>query len=186
MLNEQAALIETQLPGLRRFARALVRGDGERADDLVQDGIERALAHWHRRRPEGNFRGWLYTIVYNRFVTGEHMRRRHGQIPLAEASEAELPPIDGGQYAALHYRDFLRAFRTLPENQRSVMRLIAVEGLSYQQVARVLGVPIGTVMSRLSRARERLRRHMWGEAGAGRGSSIPAAGSAAAARCPKT
>jgi DNA-directed RNA polymerase specialized sigma24 family protein len=62
MLDEQAALIEAQIPGLRRFARALSRGDCARADDLVQDGLERALACWQRRRSEGNLRGWLYTI----------------------------------------------------------------------------------------------------------------------------
>jgi RNA polymerase sigma factor (sigma-70 family) len=161
MLDERAALIEAQLPGLRRFARALLRGDRERADDLVQDGIERALARWSGRRPDGNLRGWLYTIIYNRFISEERQRRRRGaQLHLGEAGEAELPEVDGGQYAALHYRDFLRAFQELPEEQRSVLSLIAVEDLSYREAARVLGVPIGTVMSRLSRGRDRLRRRM--------------------------
>ena len=165
MLDEQAALIEAQIPGLRRFARALSRGDRERADDLVQDGLERAIACWQRRRSEGNLRGWLYTILYNRFLSEERRRRCRGmQLQLADAGEAELPEVDGGQYAALHHRDLLRALQELPQDQRSVLVLTAVEDLSYQEAARALGVPIGTVMSRLSRARERLRRHLMGEA----------------------
>jgi RNA polymerase sigma factor (sigma-70 family) len=168
MLDERAALIEAQIPGLRRFACALSRGDRARADDLVQDGLERALARWPRRRPDGNLRGWLYTIVYNRFISEERARRRRGtQLPFADAGEAELPEVDGGQYAALHYRDFLRAFRELPEEQRSVLVSIAVEDLSYQETAHALGVPVGTVMSRLSRARDRLRRQMLGDEAAG-------------------
>ncbi|HZU88229.1 MAG TPA: sigma-70 family RNA polymerase sigma factor, partial [Stellaceae bacterium] len=154
MLDERAVLIEAQIPGLRRFARALSRGDRERADDLVQDGLERALARWPERRPEGNLRGWLYTIVYNRFISEERARRRRGrELPFADAGEAELPEVDGGQYAALHFRDFLRVLRELPEEQRSVLMSIAVEDLSYREAARALGVPVGTVMSRLWRAR---------------------------------
>lgn len=159
MLDDRAALITAQIPDLRRFARALLRGDRERADDLVQDGLERALAYWQGRRVEENLRGWLYTIVYNRFLSEEKRRRRRGaQLNLSQAGETELPEVDGGQYAALHYRDFLRAFRALPEEQRAVLRLVGVEDLSYREAARTLGVPVGTVMSRLSRARDRLRR----------------------------
>jgi RNA polymerase sigma-70 factor (ECF subfamily) len=77
--------------------------------------------------------------------------------------ETELPGIDGGQHSVLEHRDLLRAFATLPEEQRAVLLLVGVEDLSYQEAARVLGVPIGTVMSRLSRGRERLRRAMHGE-----------------------
>lgn len=165
MLDEQAALIEAQIPGLRRFARALSRGDRARADDLVQDGLERALACWQGRRNEGNLRGWLYTILYRRFLSEERRRRHRGtQLHLADAGEAELPAVDGGQYAALHHRDLLRALQELPQDQRSVLLLTAVEDLSYQEAAQTLGVPIGTVMSRLSRARERLRRQLLGEA----------------------
>jgi RNA polymerase sigma-70 factor (ECF subfamily) len=82
---------------------------------------------------------------------------------LRDATEAELPGVEGGQDLALAHRDLLLAFAALPEEQRSVMVLIAVEDLSYEEAARVLGVPIGTVMSRLSRGRERLRHSMNGE-----------------------
>jgi RNA polymerase sigma-70 factor, ECF subfamily len=157
----EAASIEPHIPGLRRFARALVRGDRERADDLVQDSLERALSRWQSRRAAGDLRGWLYTILYNRFLSEQHRQKRRGvHDTLTEAIEAELPQIRGGQDEALEHRDLLRAFAALPEEHRSVLFLVGVEDLSYEQAAQVLGVPIGTVMSRLSRGRERLRAFM--------------------------
>jgi RNA polymerase sigma-70 factor (ECF subfamily) len=161
-MSDRAGLIEAQIPGLRRFACALLRGDRERADDLVQDTLERALSRWHLRRPGGSVRGWLYTILYNRFLTDQHRSRRRG-LHDTLTEKTDLPGIDGGQYSALEHRDLLRAFSTLPQEQRSVLLLIGVEDLSYEEAARVLGVPIGTVMSRLSRGRERLRYHMHGD-----------------------
>jgi RNA polymerase sigma-70 factor (ECF subfamily) len=163
-MPDRAALIEAQIPGLRRFACALLRGDREAADDLVQDTLERALSHWNLRRNQANLRGWLYTILYNRFLSDQHRVRRRG--PHAVLTEhTELPGIDGGQHSVLEHRDLLRAFAALPEEQRAVLLLVGVEDASYQEAARVLGVPIGTVMSRLSRGRERLRRSMHGELG---------------------
>jgi RNA polymerase sigma-70 factor (ECF subfamily) len=163
-MRDQASLIEAHIPGLRRFACALLRGDRQGADDLVQDCLERAVSRWHLRRAEGDVRGWLYTILYNRFLSEKNRQGRRG-VPdtLLEVAEAELPGVDGGQDSALEHRDLLRAFAALPEEQRSVVLLIGVEDLSYEQAARVLGVPIGTVMSRLSRGRERLRHHMDGD-----------------------
>jgi RNA polymerase sigma-70 factor (ECF subfamily) len=161
-MPDRAALIEAQIPGLRRFACALLRGDREGADDLVQDALERALSHWNLRRSQGNLKGWLYTILYNRFLSNQHRVRRRGRHD-ALTEETELPGIDGGQHSVLEHRDLLRAFAALPEEQRAVLLLIGVEDLSYQDAARVLEVPIGTVMSRLSRGRERLRRAVHGE-----------------------
>jgi RNA polymerase sigma-70 factor (ECF subfamily) len=156
---KSVAALEAYIPGLCRFARALLRGDRERADDLVQDTLERALSSWHRRRVKGDPRGWLYTILYYRFLTDQQRRNRRSgcERPIATV-ERELSGVEGEQVSALEYRDLLRAFAILPEEQRSVLLLIAVEDLSYEEAARVLGVPIGTVMSRLSRGRERLRR----------------------------
>ena len=160
-MRNQASLIEPHIPGLRRFACALLRGDCQGADDLVQDCLERAVSRWHLRRAEGDVRGWLYTILYNRFLSEKHRQGRRG-VPdaLLEVAEAELPGIDGGQDPALEHRDLVRAFTALPEEQRSALFLIGIEDLSYREAARVLGVPIGTVMSRLSRGRERLRHYM--------------------------
>lgn len=161
----EATLIEMHIPGLRRFACALLRGDRERADDLVQDCLERALSRWHLRRADGNLRGWLYTILYNRFLSDQHRQKRRGvHDALTESIEAELPQIKGGQEEALEHRDLLRAFAALPEEQRSVLFLVGVEDLSYDETAHVLGVPIGTVMSRLSRGRDRLRQFLNGDA----------------------
>jgi RNA polymerase sigma-70 factor, ECF subfamily len=163
-MPDQTALIEAHIPGLRRFARALLRGDRERADDLVQDSLERALSRWHLRREDSGVRGWLYTILYNRFLSDAGRRKRFSVYDtLAEVGEDDLPGIEGGQHSALEHRDLLRAFAKLPEEQRSVLLLIGVEDLSYEEAARALGVPIGTVMSRLSRGRERLRQLMSGE-----------------------
>jgi RNA polymerase sigma-70 factor (ECF subfamily) len=161
-MPDRTALIEAQIPGLRRFACALLRGDSESADDLVQDTLERALSRWHLRRNEENVRGWLYTILYNRFLTDGNRAKRRGQHDVL-TDETELSGVHGGQDSALEYRDLLRAFSALPEEQRSVLLLVGVEDLSYEETARVLGVPIGTVMSRLSRGRERLRQHMNGD-----------------------
>ncbi len=161
-MPDRTALIEAQIPGLRRFACALLRGDREAADDLVQDTLERALSHSDQRRNQENLRGWLYAILYNRFLSNQRRVRRRGPHG-ALTEETELSGICGGQQSALEHRDLLRAFAALPEEQRTVLLLVGVEDLSYQEAARVLGVPTGTVMSRLSRGRERLRRSMHGE-----------------------
>ena len=158
------ALLEAHIPGLRRFARALLRGNQEHADDLVQDSLERALSNWHRRRLEADLRSWVYTIVYNRFLTEKRRWRRYASYhSLTECLDKDLPAVDGGQGSALIHRDLLRGFAELPQEQRAVLLLIGVEDFSYKDAARILGIPIGTVMSRLSRGRERLRQFMNGE-----------------------
>lgn len=149
-----AAAIEPLIPGLRRYARAWTR-DAVLADDLVQDSLERAVAAWSRRRGS-EVRPWVYAILHNRLV--DHSRQRARRAPLVAidaAGEAALarPPE---QEAGLHERDLLRALEALPEEQRAVLLLVSVEDLPYAEVAAVLGVPIGTVMSRLSRGRDRL------------------------------
>src|SRR5215469_13904363 len=185
-LGQAAELLEAHIPGLRRYACALLRGDREGADDLVQDCLERALSCWHQRRADGDLRGWMYTILYHRFITDRRRQRRDlGRRSLAEILETEQPGVEGGQEGALVHRDLLRGFAELPEEQRAVLLLIAVEDFSYRETAQLLGVPIGTVMSRLSRGREHLRQYMNGDqihtrqramtAGAisGRGRAIP-------------
>ena len=159
-----AELLEAHIPGLRRYANALLRGDRESADDLVQDSLERALSCWHQRRTDGDLRGWIYTILYHRFVTDRRRQRRDlGRKSMTEILETEQPGVEGGQEGALAHRDLLRGFAELPEEQRSVLLLVAVEDFSYRETAQVLGLPIGTVMSRLSRGREHLRQYMNGD-----------------------
>jgi RNA polymerase sigma factor (sigma-70 family) len=181
VMSAQADLIEPHIPGLRRFACALVRGDRERADDLVQESLERALSRWHLLRTRNDSRGWLFTILYNHFLSDQHrLQRRGAHDALGEVAEARLPRVYGGQESALEHRDLLRAFSALPEEQRSVLLLIGVDDLSYEEAARVLGVPIGTVMSRSSRGRERLRHLV--EGGVNGGASSPTRNGSSALR----
>ncbi|HLT75898.1 MAG TPA: sigma-70 family RNA polymerase sigma factor [Ferrovibrio sp.] len=147
--------IEAEIPRLRRFALALMR-DRNLADDLVQDCLERALAAWALRRNGPSLRPWLFAILHNTWRS--RMRRegsRPDRMPL-EAMGAE-PAASGGQWERLELRDMDTALGLLPEEQRAVLLLVVLEGLGYEEVARIQDVPVGTVMSRLSRARERLR-----------------------------
>lgn len=145
--------IEAHIPALRRYACALTR-DSEAADDLVQDCLERALSRWRLHRPGSDLRAWLFTILRNLFIDRYRVARRRGDTAPLDEAEA-MPPL---QDAILGVGDILAALERLPEDQRSLLLLIGVEDLSYDEAARVLGVPIGTIMSRLSRARDRLRR----------------------------
>ncbi|MBI4989692.1 MAG: sigma-70 family RNA polymerase sigma factor [Rhodocyclales bacterium] len=149
-MNRHAIVAE--IPRLRRYARALT-GDVVRADDLVQDTLERALGKWSLWRP-GNLRAWLFSIMHNLFVNQVRSPRL-----IEYPGDEALPelPVRENQGDALELRDFARSLSRLPEEQREVLLLVGLEDLSYEDAARVLGVPIGTVMSRLSRGRERLR-----------------------------
>lgn len=150
------ALIEPLLPHLRRFAFGLCRNP-EDADDLVQDCVARAIGRWHLRRHDGNLKGWLFAILYNEFVNGRRRIARRSAIASLREAEDE-PQAAAAQEDHLYLRDVMGAIARLPEDQRTVLLLIAVEDLSYAETAEALGVPLGTIMSRLSRAREKLRR----------------------------
>ena len=152
-------LIIEHIPRLRRYARSLV-GDRYIAEDLVQDTLERAWNKFSLWRPGSDLRAWLFTIMHNVFVN-EARRRRHEIEQLME----EVPPVSvrPTQGEQLELRDVDRALRSLPVDQREVLLLVAVEQLTYEEVSKALGVPIGTVMSRLSRARERLRLLLGGQ-----------------------
>ena len=147
-----SSAILAEIPRLRRYARALL-GDRAAADDLVQDTLERALGKWALWRP-GNLRAWLFSIMHNLFVN----QARSPRVVDYPGDEA-LPelPTRGNQGDALELRDFARSLARLSEEQREVLLLVGLEDLSYEDAAKVLTVPIGTVMSRLSRGRERLR-----------------------------
>ena len=146
--------LQALLPRLRRFARSLA-GDPAAADDLVQATLERALRRWHSRRDAEALQPWLFSILYRQFVD-EHRRARRWQrvLGLLGAQDAPTAPSPEQVHAD---RLQLAAFARLPAEQRALLLLVAVEGFSYREAADTLGVPIGTVMSRLSRARDRLR-----------------------------
>ncbi|MFG1379181.1 RNA polymerase sigma factor [Xanthobacter autotrophicus] len=162
MNHEMVCLIEPLIPALRRYARALMR-ERAAADDLVQDCLERAISRWHQRRQEDDARAWIFTILHNLAMT--RLRRttqRPVHVPLDEVEAVNLS-FAAQQEDGLRHRDLLDALAQLPEEQRTVLLLVTVEELSYADAARVLDIPIGTVMSRLSRARERLSRLMSAE-----------------------
>ena len=158
-MDDYPHLIEQQIPRLRRYARALT-GDRVVADDLVQDTLERAWNKLHLWRRGSDLRAWLFTVMHNVYVNQLRSRPAYPMVPLDE-SEAGLPDR-AAQTDRLEIRDLDVAMRKLPDEQRQVLLLVGLEQLSYEETARVLGIPIGTVMSRLSRARERLRRLMGG------------------------
>ncbi|MFB9911904.1 sigma-70 family RNA polymerase sigma factor [Rhizobium paknamense] len=144
-----------QLGALRRYALSLVR-DREDAEDLVNEALVRALEKEGSFRRDGNLRSWLFSILHNAHI--DRLRRkkrlaRHEEGGL-ETADAPLGP---GQEHAVRLAQIRRAFQHLPEEQRQVLHLVAIEDLSYEEAAQILGVPVGTLMSRLSRARARLR-----------------------------
>jgi RNA polymerase sigma-70 factor (ECF subfamily) len=150
--------IEPLIPALRRYARTLLR-DPSGADDLVQDCLERAVNHWSERK-NPNARAWMFTILHNLAMSRLRSSSRRGRhIAIEDADEgvlAQAPVQEDG----LRYRELLLALDRLPEDQKTVLLLISVEGLSYVEAAEVLAIPLGTIMSRLFRARERLRQEV--------------------------
>jgi RNA polymerase sigma factor (sigma-70 family) len=161
-VNDLAADIERHIPALRRYAWALLRNQ-DAADDLVQDCLERALGRWHLRRREADSRAWLFTIQRNLYLNNVRERNRRG--PHVEFQEADgHVSADGDGERSLMGRDALLALDALPEEQRSLLLLIAVEDFSYQEAATLFGVPTGTIMSRLNRARANLRKAIEGSA----------------------
>jgi RNA polymerase sigma factor (sigma-70 family) len=154
-MTDMTHLIEPVIPSLRRYARTFVRDAGA-ADDLVQDTLERAVSRWHQRRSDGDTRTWLFTILHNLAVN--HLRRaarRRRELPLDDAGESDVA-VPSAQEDALRHDDILAAVGQLPDEQRGVLLLVSLEDVSYAEAARILGIPIGTVMSRLARARARL------------------------------
>ena len=157
-VNDGQRIVEL-IPRLRRYARALV-GDRARADDLVQDTLERAMNKFHLWRPGSDLRAWLFTVMHNVHVNQVRALRDHAMLD-EDAEEMAVAAVQG---ASLEIRDLERALVLIPAEQREVLLLIALEDMSYAEAANVLGIPIGTVMSRLSRAREKLRGMMYGVA----------------------
>jgi RNA polymerase sigma-70 factor (ECF subfamily) len=155
--------VVTEIPHLRRYARALLR-DATAADDLVQDCLERALGRLHLFQPGTNLRSWLFAVLHNLFISQRRAAARRRDEPMADPPSPAVPPV---QPARLEARDMGNALALLPPEQRAVVLLIGLEDMSYREAADVLGVPIGTVMSRLSRGRERLRQLMEGQAADG-------------------
>ena len=145
--------ILSEIPRLRRYARALL-GDRAAADDLVQDTLERAWSRLSQWRVGSNLRAWLFGIMHNLRV--DQLRRPTLVAQSMDDENFELP-TRATQTDAMEVGDLEAALRQLPDEQREILLLVAVEEMSYTDISATLGIPIGTVMSRLSRGRERLR-----------------------------
>jgi RNA polymerase sigma factor (sigma-70 family) len=162
VMDDMLHQVEPLIPAMRRYARALVR-NAAAADDLVQDCLERAVSHWHQRR-DNDARRWLFTILHNLAISQFRQTAARGKhVTIDEMRENEFGR-SAVQEQKLMYQDVLNKLAKLPDDLRAVLLLVAVEDLSYADTARVLNIPIGTVMSRLSRARERLQQEIEGTA----------------------
>ena len=154
-MSEFQRMVEAAIPALRRYARALTR-DADTADDIVQDTLVRALRSEHLFHG-GDVRAWLYTILTN--LNRNRLRsisRRPTLTPIKDSDAALAGPDTGS-------RDIARALDDLAEDQRAALLLVVLEGLTYREVAEIQGVPIGTVMSRLARARMQIKAYLDGE-----------------------
>ena len=148
--------VEATIPALRRYARALTR-DADLADDLVQDTLVRALRSEHLFHG-GDVRSWLYTILTN--LNRNRLRSLARRPSLSPIEDNDAPDLAGPEAGG---RDIERALATLVDEQRDALLLVVLEGLTYREVAEVQGVPIGTVMSRLARARAQVKAYLDGE-----------------------
>ena len=156
MSPEESGAIAGYIPNLRRYARVLVR-DPDLADDLVQDCLERAITRYHSFTPGTNLRSWLFTILLNLVRSHARSAKRRGTpVPIDEARN--LAGISAPPEQPLIMRDLQDAFNKLPGSFQEVIVLVAMEGMAYEEAAHILDIPVGTVRSRLSRARDQLRR----------------------------
>ncbi len=155
-MSDADSIVEL-IPRLRRYARALA-GDRIAADDLVQDTLERAWSKLHLYRRGTDLRAWLFTVMHNVYVN--RVRASRPTVPLDEEMPETFQPARESD--GLMLRDLDASIRRLPPDQREVLLLVALEDMSYEEAAGTLGIPIGTVMSRLARAREKLRAMLSG------------------------
>lgn len=155
LMGDTFLLIEKEIPRLRRYARYLVR-DADRADDLVQETLTRAIEKVHTWQQGTNLRAWLFVIMRNSFISEIRKERRR---PVSSALPQDHPAfaVDGRQEAHLAFIDLQAAFERLPDEHREILVLVVIEGLKYEEAAAVLDIPIGTVRSRVSRARTALK-----------------------------
>lgn len=153
-LNFERQVCE-QIPHLRRYARALC-GDSAAADDLVQDCLERALHRRHLWRPKGRLRSWLFRILYRIYLNDRASARSRREVVTPDAGDS-LTAV-ATQETHVHCRDVMNVVDELPSDQRAALLLITLEGPDYREAARILDINIGTLRSRLARARETVRR----------------------------
>lgn len=157
-MSEFNALVEREIPRLRRYARALTRS-ADRADDLVQETLLRAISKSHLWQTGTDIRAWLFTIMHNHYVNMvRRAMRDEATVDIEQMSSSLVAVTDPTSSSQL--RELEESLGRLPGEQREVILLVGLEGMSYETAAKVLSVPVGTVRSRLSRGRDALRRLM--------------------------
>ena len=159
------------VPHLRSYARSLTAGNADQADDLVQDTLVQALKAWQRFTPGTNLKAWLFTILHNRFRSV--VSRKHFKTEVAVDSLERLASVPAFQEGRMEVLEFKLAFARLTPAHREVLVLHAVHGLPYEQVAAICGCEVGTVKSRINRARNLLKRMLLGELPRGQGLHAP-------------
>ncbi len=154
-MSSHAEQVLLHIPRLRRYARALL-SDSEYAEDLLQETLARALTKLRLWRPGSNMRAWLFTIMHNQFVND--IRRSQKQQDVMVEDHLDTASQSASAETQAHLNDIEFALQQLPDGQRAVLLLVSLEGMSYAEAAIVLGIKRGTVMSRLHRSREYLRK----------------------------
>jgi len=159
-MQQVLELLELEIPHLRRYARFLVR-DIDLADDLVQECLLRAVANAERWRPGTNLRAWLFVILKNAFISERRQAARRSATMISVSAEDRVEAsVPAGQESYMELIEVHTAYRELSAEHREVLMLVAAEGLSYEEAAEILEVPVGTIRSRLSRARTALRQQL--------------------------
>jgi RNA polymerase sigma-70 factor, ECF subfamily len=155
-MEERKAAILAEIPRLRRYARALLR-DRDSADDLVQDCLERALARLDNWRTGDNPRRWLFTIMHHLFVDQTRKTKRRAEVVMLTLDDSEAMSSPAEQAESIASREIVEALQAISPERRAALVIVGIEGFSYAEAAAMLGIPAGTLMSRVARGREELR-----------------------------
>jgi RNA polymerase sigma-70 factor (ECF subfamily) len=155
-MEDRNAAILAEIPRLRRYARALLR-DRDSADDLVQDCLERAISRMDNWRTGENPRRWLFTIMHHLFIDQARKTKRRAEVVMLTLDHSEALSIQADQAESVASREVLDALQAIGPDRRAALVLVGIEGFSYAEAATMLGIPAGTLMSRVARGREELR-----------------------------
>jgi RNA polymerase sigma-70 factor (ECF subfamily) len=155
-MEERKAAILAEMPRLRRYARALLR-DRDSADDLVQDCLERALSRLDNWRTGENPRRWLFTIMHHLFVDQARKTKRRAEVVMLTLDDSEAMSSPAEQTDSVASREIIEALQAISPERRAALVIVGIEGFSYAEAATILGIPAGTLMSRVARGREELR-----------------------------
>jgi RNA polymerase sigma-70 factor (ECF subfamily) len=155
-MDDRKAAILAEIPRLRRYARSLLRGR-DAADDLVQDCLERALARLDNWQTGESPRKWLFTIMHHLFIDQMRKQTRRGETALLPLDHDDALTAPADQLSTIASREIVDALQTISPDRRAALVTVAIEGFSYAEAASILGVPAGTLMSRIARGRQELR-----------------------------